>query len=60
MKNRLEGLKKKCCKSDLTLLVYYQNENFEGIVCTQADVFMSRGSLRFTELVLRRIKENKE
>ena len=60
MKNRLEDLKKKCCKSDLTLLFYYQNENLEGIMCTQADVFMSRGSLRFTELVLRRIKENKE
>ena len=27
-------------------------------MCTQADVFMSRGSLRFIKLVVRRIKDN--
>ena len=55
IKEKLEELKVKCCKSDPALFVYHKNNILQGIICKHVDDFICGGNKLFNEQIIRNI-----
>ena len=51
IKEKLEELKVKCCKSAPTLFVYHENNKLQGIICTHVDYFIFGRDKLFNEQI---------
>ena len=58
VKEKLEELKVKCCKSDPALFVCHENNKLQSIICTHVDNVIYGGNKIFKEQIIRNIKKN--
>ena len=57
VKEKLEELKVKCCKSDPALFVCHENNKLQSIICTHVDNVIYGGNKIFKEQIIRNIKK---